>query len=231
MTKLKRLLAPKHWKISKKKFKWTVSPRPGPHGKFECIPLQIVVRDILHLAETGKEAKAIIKRGEILVDGKMRKDHAYPVGLFDVVSVPKKKENYRVVPTSYGLDLIKIDEKESNLKICRINNKTTLKGGKTQINLNDGKNLLAEGKYKTGDSLLIEIPSLKIVEHLPLEKGYTGIVVKGKNSGMVCTIEKVYEGSFKKQAKVLCKVGKERIETLRDYLFVVGKEKPIIVVS
>lgn len=191
----------------------------------------IVVRDFLHLAETGKEAKSIIKKGEILVDGKPRKDHAYPVGLFDVVFIPKLNECYRVVPTSYGLDLLKINKEESNLKICKILNKTTLKGGKTQLNLNDGKNIIVtEDVYKTNDSLLIELPSLKIVQHIPLEKGCTGIVVKGKNSGKVCVVDKVYKGEFRKPARVLCKIGEEKIETLLDYLIVLGKEKPLITV-
>jgi len=190
-----------------------------------------VVRDFLHLAETGKEAKSIIKKGEILVDGKPRKDHAYPVGLFDVVFIPKLNECYRVVPTSYGLDLLKINKEESNLKICKILNKTTLKGGKTQLNLNDGKNIIVtEDVYKTNDSLLIELPSLKIVQHIPLEKGCTGIVVKGKNSGKVCVVDKVYKGEFRKPARVLCKIGEEKIETLLDYLIVLGKEKPLITV-
>ncbi len=190
-----------------------------------------MVRDFLHLAETGKEAKSIIKKGEILVDGKPRKDHAYPVGLFDVVFIPKLNECYRVVPTSYGLDLLKINKEESNLKICKILNKTTLKGGKTQLNLNDGKNIIVtEDVYKTNDSLLIELPSLKIVQHIPLEKGCTGIVVKGKNSGKVCVVDKVYKGEFRKPARVLCKIGEEKIETLLDYLIVLGKEKPLITV-
>ena len=190
-----------------------------------------MVRDFLHLAETGKEAKSIIKKGEILVDGKPRKDHAYPVGLFDVVFIPKLNECYRVVPTSYGLDLLKINKEESNLKICKILNKTTLKGGKTQLNLNDGKNIIVtEDVYKTNDSLLIEVPSLKIVQHIPLEKGCTGIVVKGKNSGKVCVVDKVYKGEFRKPARVLCKIGEEKIETLLDYLIVLGKEKPLITV-
>jgi small subunit ribosomal protein S4e len=189
------------------------------------------VRDFLHLAETGKEAKSIIKKGEILVDGKPRKDHAYPVGLFDVVLIPKLNECYRVVPTSYGLDLLKINKEESNLKICKILNKTTLKGGKTQLNLNDGKNIIVnEDVYKTNDSLLIEIPSLKIVQHIPLEKGCIGIVIKGKNSGKVCVIDKVYKGEFRKPARVLCKIGEEKVETLVDYLVVLGKEKPLITV-
>lgn len=227
---MKRLLAPKHWKIPKKKLEWAISPRPGPHKKLECIPLMAIVRDFLHLAETGKEAKGIVKRGEILVDGRLRRDHAYPAGLFDVIFVPKLNESYRIVPTSYGLDLLKINKEESNLKICKILNKTTLKGGRIQLNLNDGKNILvSEDKYKTGDSLLIELPSLKIVQHIPLENGCIGIITKGKNSGKVCTVEKIYKGEFKKP-KVLCKIGEEKVETPLEYLVVLGKEKPLITV-
>jgi len=228
---LKRIRAPKFWKISRKERKWTIAPRPGPHKKFECIPLLIIVRDILHLAETGKEAKSIIKKGEILVDGKPRKDFAYPVGLFDVIAIPKIKSFYRVVPTSYGLDLLKIDEKESNLKICKIFNKTTVKKGKIQLNLNDGKNILADGEFKTGGSVLIELPSLKIVEYIPMEKNFIGIVVKGKRSGMMGKIKKLVKGKFGQPAKVICTIGNEEVEILEKYLFVVGKEKPLITVS
>ena len=72
-----------------------VRPRPGPHKLNECIPLQILVRDVLKLVDTGSDAKRMIKMGEILVDGKPRKDHKYPAGLMDVVSIPKIKKNYR----------------------------------------------------------------------------------------------------------------------------------------
>lgn len=231
IAKLKRLVAPEYWKIPKKKSKWTVSPRPGPHKKTECIPLLIIVRDFLRLAETGKEAKSIIKKGEILVDGKPRKDHAYPAGLFDVICIPKLNETYRIIPTSYGLDLLKVRNEESNLKICKIVNKTTLKGNRTQLNLNDGKNILVEKDvYKTGDSLLIELPSLKIVQHIPLEKNNMIIVVKGKNSGKVGIVEKVYKGEFKRPQRVLCKIGEESVEVPVDHLVVVGKDKPVITV-
>jgi small subunit ribosomal protein S4e len=91
MSKLKRLKAPKFWKLPKKSRKWAVSPRPGPHRKFESIPLAIALRDIVKIAETGSEAKKIIKMGEILVDGKIRRDHKYPAGLMDAISIPKMK--------------------------------------------------------------------------------------------------------------------------------------------
>ena len=152
--------------------KFTVVPRPGPHPKDFCIPLAVIVRDILGYAENMKEAKNIIKSGKILVDGKIRKDHKYPVGIFDVVEIPDVNEVFRVVPGEKFLELVKIPKKEKNLKLCRIDNKTVVRKGKIQLNLNDGKNILSVGKeFKTGDSLLIEIPKLNIKKHLKRKKG------------------------------------------------------------
>lgn len=223
---------PRFWKVPKKATKWAVSPRPGPHKKFECLPLQVIVRDILKLAETGKEAKLIIRKGEISVDGTPRKDHAFPVGLFDVVHISRLNQLYRVVPTSVGLQLITIPKEESKLKICKINNKTVVENGKLQLNLNDGKNILAsKGEYSTGDSLLIEVPTLKIIEHLPLKKGYMGIVASGKNSGKVGEIKEVIKGGIREQARVVCSVENETEEVLKEHFFVIGKDKPLITVS
>lgn len=232
MANLKRLLAPSFWKVPKKAYKWTVSPRPGPHPKFYSIPLQIIVRDILKLAETGKEARAIIKKGEVLVDGKIRKDHVYPAGLFDVISIPRIKQNYRIVPSVKGLKVDKISEKESNLKICKIENKTVVRKNRLQLNLNDGKNILTDdGKYKTGDSLLLELPSLKIIQHLPLEKGSLGIISKGTNAGKIGEIKEIVPGKFKEQAKIACEIEGKIQEILKDRFFVIGKDKAVITVD
>src|SRR4030042_1299545 len=166
--KLKRLLSPRFWKIPKKEYTWVVSPKPGPHPKFYCIPLQIILRDILKIAETAKEAMTILRRGEILVDGKVRTEHGYPVGLFDTISIPRIKKYYRIVPAPNGLVVAEIPEKESKKKLCKIRNKTSVKG-KIQLNLTDGKNIfVTEKKYKTGDSLLLQLPSLKVMDHIPM---------------------------------------------------------------
>jgi len=53
---LKRLTIPKTWKISKKESKWAVKPSPGKHPISKAIPLGIVIRDMLHYADTMKEA-------------------------------------------------------------------------------------------------------------------------------------------------------------------------------
>jgi len=229
--KLKRLLSPKFWRIPKKEYKWVVSPKPGPHPKFYSIPLQIVVRDILKLADTAKEAITIIRRGEILVDGKPRKDYGYPVGLFDSISIPMAKKYYRVVPSSDGLTLIEISAKEAGKKICKIKNKTSVKG-KIQLNLSDGKNILVKDKkYKTGDSLLLEVPSLKIVDHISLTSGNMGIVSKGKNSGKFGKIKEIISGTIKEEPQIVCEIDGRKQKILKDMFFVLGKDKPIIEVG
>ncbi len=229
MAHLKRLLAPSFWRIPKKEKKWVITPSPGPHPKFYSIPLSVILTHIINAADTTTEAKKIVRKGEIFVDGRRRKDYAYPVGLFDAISIPKMKKHYRVVPSAKGLELLDIPEKEANLKICKINNKTVLKKNKVQLNLNDGKNILVEnGNYKTGDSLLLELPSLKIVEHLPLEKGNIGLISRGTSASSIGKIKELVKGSMREPQKVICEIDKKYRIVSKNNFIVVGKEKPVI---
>ncbi len=232
MSHLKRLLAPTFWRVPKKEKKWVVTPHAGPHPKLQSIPLSTILTHIVNIASTTTEAKKIIRRGEIFVDGKRRKDYAYPVGLFDAISIPRIKKYYRIVPSKGGLNLIEMNEKETNLKICRVDDKSILQKGKTQLNLHDGKNILVEnGNYKTGDSLLLELPSLKIVEHLPLERGNIGLISHGTGSGKLGKVKELIKGTMREPQKVVCEVDKEDKIFSKYSLIVVGKEKPAIKVS
>jgi small subunit ribosomal protein S4e len=228
---LKRLRVPKFWRIPKKAAKWVVRPRPGPHPAFEAFPLQILVKDILGLAENRKEAKAIIKSGQITVDKRPRRDHKFPVGLFDSIEIPKLKQYYRVVPVPAGLGLLKISKKGSEVKICKIVGKRALKGGRFQLNLHDGKNLtISRNGYGVGDSLLLTLPSLKIKKHLKLKVGNLGIVGRGKNSGQIGKIRKIIKRA-RERAKVICRIGEAEVEILTDQFFVIGEDRPLIEVG
>ena len=205
-----------------------MTPRPGPHKKFESIPLAVILRDILHVAATGSEAEKTIRARKIFVDGKARKDPHYPAGLFDVISFPGQKKNYRIVPSAKGLQVVEISESEAKKKIAKIVNKTVIKKGKLQLNLHDGKNLLADGDYKTGDSLLLQLPELKIIEHLKLEKGNLGIVSKGVSSGKVGTIKEIIEAKASGKKTISVDLEGTKEEVLADRFFVIGKESPAI---
>jgi len=229
MARLKRLLAPEFWKVPKKSSKWIISPIPSPHKKFEGIPIAIILRDILKIAETRGEAKTIVKNKEVLVDNRIVKDERFSVGLLDTLSIPKIKKYLRVVPSVKGLQFLEIPEKESKLKICRINDKKILKKGKVQLNLHDGNNLLvAKDDYKTGDSLLLEMPEKKIVEHVKLENGSLVLISKGKNAGKIGKVKKVVVTRTREPNKVVVELEKKEYEMIKDYTFVVGKNEPVI---
>ncbi len=88
---LKRKPAPKIWPIHRKELVWTVKPKAGSHSTSNCLPLALIIRDILGLAKTLKEAIAIISQGKILVDGKVQRDERFSTGLMDVISIPEVK--------------------------------------------------------------------------------------------------------------------------------------------
>ena len=232
-----RLAAPKTWKIKKKGVKYIIKPKPGMHSIKIGLPLNVILKDLLDHAKSSKEVKKILNNQEILVDQKRRKDPAFVVGFMDIISIPKLKEHYRVLLNKKGyLVPIKIDEKQAKLKLCKVNNKTLIKGAKDskssstlikkqiQLNLFDGRNILIEKTdIKTGDTLVIEVPSQKIIDSFKFEKGATIYLSAGKHAGYIGKIEDI------KENKIIFKTKSgDNIETLKKYAFVIGKEKPFI---
>jgi small subunit ribosomal protein S4e len=226
---LKRFKAPKMWPIHVKEETWTTKTSAGPHALNESIPLVMVLRDILGVANNAREAKIILNNGDVLVDGTARKDHRFPVGFMDVISIPKINKYYRVLPDYKGrLVLHEIDEKDSNFKLVSIKNKTTIKGGKTQLNLHDGRNVLSEDEYKTGDVLLLEIPEQNISDSIQFEEGSLGLITGGKHIGELGRINTITVTKSSKSNTVLMETDEGSFLTLTKYVFVIGKDKPVI---
>ncbi len=226
--KMKRIAAPKAWKIARKESKWIIKPRPGPHTLETSIPLGVLVRDILGLAKTAREAKVIIKQGKIKVDGKVRKDLKFPVGFMDTISVPGIDKYYRIVYDKLGrLGAIEIDRKEANKKLVRVVNKTAAKGRKIQINLHDGRNILVEKTdAKTGDSLLIRVPDQNIEKIIKLEEGSIAYIVGGGHTGEMAKVKEIVPGTITRPPLVKLVSDETEFLTDKQNVFVVGKEKP-----
>ncbi len=217
--RLKRLAAPKWWPIERKTKKFVIAPR-GPHQKELSLPLLVILRDVLKLVETNREARSIIKKGEIFVDGKKRKDPKHGVGPMDIIEIPSISKSWRAVPQN-GLKFVETKGDDSKLKICKILDKRVLKGGKIQLNLDGGKNILTSKKVSTNDSLLIEIPSQKIVKHIKFDKGSLVLITSGKKAGKISTIKEIE----KQHKRVWLEDGGEvSIKSI----IVVGKETPLI---
>ena len=224
MGHLKRSRAPKFWPIKRKGLIWTVKTSPGPHPLRKSLPLLLLVRDVLKLGDTAREAKSIITQGKILVDKKPRKDPKFPLGLMDNLEIPEIKKYSKFVMGTAGLELVDVSPEETLTKLCRINGKTTIKNGLQQLNLHDGRNIIAEGgQYKVGDSVLLDLSDQTIQNHLKFDEGSPVMIIDGKNKGLRGSIKKIHpRKTVVEKTKVIVNLGDKEIETLKDYMIVTG---------
>ncbi|MDK2892415.1 30S ribosomal protein S4e [Methanohalophilus sp.] len=223
----KRISVPRSWQISKKSNKWITATRPGPHNKNQSVPLAVVLRDMLGIVNNRAEAKRILSKGKVQVDGIVRKDLRFPVGLMDVISIPETNVSYRVLFDNKGRLVLKQLDGIEKIKLCRINNKTYVKGGKVQLNLNDGTNILGSNDYNTKDSVVLSLPDKEIVKHIAYKEGNLAMIVGGGHTGELGTIRAINKVSSSKSNKVSIS-GKSDFDTIEDYVFVVGETEPEI---
>lgn len=217
---MKRLAAPSSWPLERKIAKFVIKPRSSHRNEF-CLPLGIILRDVLGYAKTAEEAKRLVLNEEILVDGKRVKDLGFGVGLMDVLEIPKTKEAYRIILNKKG-KLMLIKDQNPKIKPCMVIGKKMLKKARLQINLHDGRNLLTDKKVKVGDTIILDIHEQSIVEHLSLEKGNLIYLVGGKHIGETAQVEEV------KPKTIKVKIGEEVFETEKRLAFVIGRQKPLI---
>jgi small subunit ribosomal protein S4e len=223
---LKRIAAPKTWVINRKSNVFVLRPNSGSHPLKMGLALGVVMRDMLKLAATMDEVRKILSSKEVLVDGKRKKDHRCIVGLFDVISFPTMKKNFRVLLDSKMRLVVKeVSDVESLIKPCKIVGKTVLHGGKIQFNLFDGKNIISSEKAKVGDTFLLTLPKLEVKETLPLIAGATIFLTGGKHSADVGVLKEI----IGKEASYT--MDKKNIETSKKHIFVIGKKESKINVA
>jgi small subunit ribosomal protein S4e len=237
--RLKRKPAPRFWPIHRKELPWIVKPSSGSHSLQNCLPLTLVLRDILRVAQTRKEGKLILAQGKVQVNGIVRKKDDFPVGLMDVVSMPDAAKYYRVMPSHKGLVLNSINKEETKFKLSRIENKITVKNG-VQIALHDGSNILVkvadpkkpvEVTYDTFDILKITCPEKQVALSLKTKVGNLAIITGGKNIGQQGKIVEIEKTEAKKRRQALVVVEDSqgtRYQTILDFIFSIGETAPLI---
>jgi len=224
---LKRLAVPKAMPIEdKKEKKWVIRPLPGPHPISQCIPLGVLLRDVLKVAQSAREVKKILNNRLVSVDGIIRTEIKFPIGLMDVVSLLPEDKHYRIVVDWKGrLQPIEIKKDEASLKIAKVTNKTITKGGKILLTLHDGKNIFGDNHIAVGDSILLQLPNgkkekAKMKEHLPRKSGSRCFISSGKHAGKIVLLKDLVKKAGKKTEAIVSD-GKNDFITVADYLIVV----------
>jgi small subunit ribosomal protein S4e len=230
--RLKRRAAPRAWTIPRKGTKWVKRPGPGPHAQDQSIPLLLVLRDIRHLVENAREARILVRSGAVRVDGKVWKDLDRGLGLMDTLSLAAPLDaHYRVVKNRRGkLVLVAIPSAEATVKIGRVRFKHSVRKGQVEVTLHDGRNLLvpATSPYHVGDSLKLELPSQKVVDHLPLAAGALAYVAGGTHVGELARVERIEVRNSSQPNLVHFKEG---FSTVKEYVFVVGQNAPEVTIA
>ncbi len=227
MAHLKRITTPRSWSLPRKTEPWATRPQAGPHSLEGSLPIAVVLRDYLHVSDNNREARWIIGQGQVLRDGKKVNSPKLGVGLMDVISLPLIKAHYRVLPDHRArLQLEPIPAKNSKWKLCRIEDKSIVRGGKVQLNLHDGRNLLVDkDKYQTGDVLKLKVPDQSITAHYPLAEGNQALIIGGRHAGQVSQVTgyTVYRGMNPTSVAFA-----DDFTTTKEYTFIIGKDKPEI---
>lgn len=224
---LKRHSMPVAWPIRRKNITFISRPKPGSHKMEYVVSVVVLLRDVLSYAKTAKEAKYIVHNGEVLVNGKKVTDIKAPVGLFDVIEIKESKEKYTVLFDNFGK--VKLVETKDDLVYLRVSGKTSLKGGKTQVNFMNGFNLVVEAKVastlKVNDTVVYDLVKKSIKESIALKEGSFVYVFGGKYVGLFGEIKSfTHYNGLSKDLVVIESEGVQH-STAKEYCYVIGTSK------
>jgi small subunit ribosomal protein S4e len=178
----------------------------------------------------------ILSNGKVKVDGRVRQEKNFPLGIMDVIELTDANISYRVLPIERrGLSLIKITKEEAKYKLGKIIRKSTNPKGATQYGLHDGRNIAVSTTgsdtptYSTNDTLRLSIPGQRVLGHMKFEKGNFALVVAGHNLGRTGKIAEMQQGTATRPAMVTLEDSAgSKFDTMVKYTFVVGTDKPSI---
>lgn len=224
---LKRSKAPKEWKLARKEKKWTINLHPGPHNK-EAIPLAFIVRDYLGHAHTLREAKRILNERKVKINGRVRTDFRFPVGILDVVEITPIQKCYRVLPDEKGIaTLIPIEGEETHIRPLKILKKQYVKEGKTQLGFHDGTTTIADTQaraYIPQGTVLYDFESHATLDYFPLKKGNYAMIMGGSNVSRSGTITSITDAMVEIEGEA----NQEVFRTLKKNIFVLGTKESAI---
>lgn len=183
MTHQKRLSAPKHYPIERKHYSY-VSGIKGSRSSEYAIPTVLFLRDITEYAESEKEAKQIISKGQLLRNGERVRDIQEGIGVLDTVQLKEVDEAYRVVIEGDNLKFIEADNPEQT--VARIEGKKT-EGEEFVYHLHNGDNYRTEEEFETGSTLVLNGGA----EEIQRQEGTQVLVISGQHAGEVAELKEI----------------------------------------
>jgi len=153
-------------------------------------------------------------RRHVAVDGKVRTDMNFPVGLMDVLSIKKTEENFRLLWDTKGRFVLqRISPEEAKFKLCRV--MKFAKGKKSSIGSNpflsgqakaipyivthDGRTIkYPDPNVAVNDTVRLDLETGTITGLIKFDIGAQAMITRGKNIGVIGTMvsRDKHPGSF-----------------------------------
>merc|ERR1711939_1244322 len=199
---MKKVAAPKMWYLGKLNGVYATRPSPGPHKLRECIPLNVLLQQRLKYALSRDEARKIVKdkEGLIKIDGKVRRDHKFPLGIMDVVTIEKTNEHFRILLDTKGrFNPHKIDSKEAGFKLCKVLKKKIGQQKIPYIVTHDGRTLrFPHPDICINDSIKYNLATKQIDGIIKFQNNSICMITGGNNIGRIGALQSLekHPGSF-----------------------------------
>ncbi len=212
MVHQKRLSAPEHYPVSRKGLTYTTTTK-GSRPASEGIPAVIFLREVTGYAETKKEAKEIIRKGQLHRNGDRINDIRDSIGLFDTVELEATEETFRVLPQKRGLNFLATEDDRPAAKITG----KTRQADSFVYHLHNGENYSSEESYSTESTLIFGDE----VEEAEMEEGEKVVVLSGQHAGKTATVKEIHERGMADDTATV-ETDESEFEIQKDKLFATG---------
>lgn len=142
----------------------------------------------------------ITKKRIVKIDGKVRTDVKFPVGIMDVISLDKSGENFRLLLDTKGrFKAHKVTAEEAKFKLCRVQ---SIRVGERKIPYavtNDGRTVrFIHPDVRAHDTIRLNIQTGKVMDWIKFQEGAMVMITGGNNIGRVGKVTKreKHIGSF-----------------------------------
>jgi len=162
---------------------------------------------------------------KVLVDGKIRKDRKFPLGMMDVVSIPDMKRNYRILIDYKGrFKPVKISEAEASYKLLRCNK---VAGGQKNTQrvatTHDGRCIaLSDNSVQHMDTLIYDINTKEVKKVIKFCKGALVMASQGANRGRVGILKNIIKHPGAIDVVEIQDASSNVFNTRLEYVFVIG---------
>lgn len=157
--------------------------------------MSVLLQQRLKYALTRDEARRIAndKEGLIKVDGKIRRNHRYPLGNMDVITIEKTNEHFRILIDIKGRFIPhRIDAKEAGFKLCKVVSKKIGKNKIPYIVTHDGRTVrFPHPDIEIGDSVKLNLSTHQIDGVIKFVNGASVILTAGNNIGRIGVITSI----------------------------------------